>query len=100
MAYDTNKHHLPAKCYHSDLINTMVLNVIDNIQGYIGAGFTRIQALNRVKQESCAGSKVWKIVIEKIDAYCPKCGTAAEYNKETDTCCCPFCNWKEEAGIN
>ncbi len=62
MGYYNFKHRLPDKVTPSDWLAGMVANVREEIAGYISVGLNRQDAISRVKQDSCAGPAVWKII--------------------------------------
>ena len=62
MGYYNFKHRLPDKATPSDWLAGMVANVREEIDGYISVGFSRQEAIARVKTDSCAGPKVWEII--------------------------------------
>lgn len=66
MEFMTTKHKLPEKCNPTDWLGTATKNVVEDIRGYITAGFSKEAAIHRVRQESCAGPKVWKLALEQI----------------------------------
>ena len=66
MVFNTNKHRTPDNCTHADLLATMILNVQNEIGGYVEAGFSQADALARVRKESCAGQKVWDAVEQTL----------------------------------
>ena len=45
---------------------TMVVNVIQTINDYTGAGFSLTKAIARTRNESCAGPAVWERVLAQI----------------------------------
>ena len=57
---------MPDKCTRQTLLDTMVVNVIQTINDYTGAGFSLTQAVARTRNESCAGPAVWERVLAQI----------------------------------
>ena len=56
----------PDKTNNQILIETISKGLIQTIHDWIEAGFSREDAIERAKQDSCAGVAVWKNVLTKI----------------------------------
>ena len=60
---------MPDKTTNEIVIQRMAAQITDYIKTLIDGGFSKIEAIKKAENESCAGHKVWDIVNQNILAY-------------------------------